>query len=692
MQKLTGAGAATNAGIEYQQRVSAWFLMGLLLDIELPTGVEELKEKKVTEVAFETTNPIDDLKISFSSDLQLFAQIKRTLDFSTSPVSDFYKTLHQFVSQFLYNPKQYFVLITSPKSSSKVIRVWKKILESIRLNDGNFEENPLSQIEKETFDEYSNILKSIFSGITGKDLKKDIFVQLSKRIYTLSLDIEADMPQEQTAIMILNDKCNINAYLIWNALITSSLHMAKNRFSINKEGCLSKFGRFLKKEGQVAEEADINALKVIQSDNISSGREVLMLSGEKFGTDYLITELFRFNDDCSKRGTFESPDKYFWINGDETKLIYRSATFIGMERFLKINENLYKDKEITIIPANDIDDIDETPCVKAYQDYCNGLLAKNKNLQLCVHCGKVVSDPESTLIEIDDALMVAAIGITHDECKRPVDRVLGVMKNEFFAEYPYLKNFDASIWKELIVNGQFVFRILDSGIVGRRSVHNVMWSPDDEKDEESEYCIKTNLSDGSFEYVSKRGKVEKFSKLKAEQGAQDFNSSFEKAKSMHNPWGYTSKNKSYGMRSVLLQNKEIDEHFIECISAEPVRYNKSIGKLYNEATGYYTPICFLVNRITGDPFSIHGHVVLLTEPVKLNHYLENWKEAKIETINDYELRIIKQDADFDIKARQFTSLGYALVANPILDENQNLVSGVIILSEEQLEASQNHQN
>jgi hypothetical protein len=245
---------------------------------------------------------------------------------------------------------------------------------------------------------------------------------------------------------------------------------------------------------------------------------------------------------------------------------------------------------------------------------------------------------------------------------------------------------------EFAANGQLVFRQLDSGVTGNRNIHHLLWTPDDENDEEAEYCIRTNLSDGSFVYVLSRGRVEKYSKLKAERQVEAFTQGFEKAKKMNDPWGYTSKNQAFGTRSVLLQTKELDEHFIECVSAEPVRYNKSIGKLHDNATGYYTPICFLINKFSGDPFSIHGHIVLLTEPVKLNHYLENWREAKIETISDYELRIIKQDTDFDIKARQFTGLGYAIVANPIFDGDQNLISGVIILSEEQLKASKNHSN
>lgn len=684
MRKLTASGSAASAGIEYQQRISAWFLMGLLLDLELPIEIEELKGQKVSGVFFETTNPIDDLRISFANDLKLLAQIKRSIAFSSLPQSDFYKTLHQFVDQFLINPDQYFALMTSPRSSSKVTEEWRKILESIRLNDLNFSQNPLTRSETNTLNEYLAIVKVIYKDIAGQELSEESFTQFSKRVYVIKFDIESDMPHEQVAILMLGQKCNVNPFLVWNALVTSCLHLAKSRFSINREGALLRFGRFLKSETSADITDNDSFFKAVQADNISCGKEILLLSGENMGKDYLVFELFRFEDDCSKRIRFESPDKFILANGDVMRVIYRASTFAGLERFANANQDLFDGKETVIIPANDIDGVDETPCAKAYQDYCKGLLARNNELHLCLQCGKPVTDPESIFVELDDPSTPSLLGVVHDECRKPIDRVLGVVKSEFFADYPFLRYFDVQVWANLIIRGQYAFRSLKASLLGKKNIFHLIWTPEEEYDAEYDYCVRIMLADGSFEYVVSRAKVERFPKLKAEQQAEGLNSFFEKGKSENDPICYTSKNKVFGPRSLLMTTKEIDEQCMECIIAEPVRYNKSIGDLHNQTDNYYTPLCVLVEKETEEPITINGHVVLITDPLHLNYFIENWKDAEVDVPENYEIRIIKNDFDFDAKIKHFFDLGYGLIADPVIDGDEiNLVSGYLILSMEQ---------
>jgi hypothetical protein len=94
---LYAAGSATNAGIDYQQRVSAWFLVALLFNYDISCTLDLPVSSYIKEIAFETAENIDDLRIQLTHQNNIYLQIKRSLNLSTSTTSDFYKTIKQFV-------------------------------------------------------------------------------------------------------------------------------------------------------------------------------------------------------------------------------------------------------------------------------------------------------------------------------------------------------------------------------------------------------------------------------------------------------------------------------------------------------------------------------------------------------------------------------------------------------------------
>ncbi|ECT6332142.1 ATP-binding protein [Salmonella enterica subsp. enterica serovar Cerro] len=95
-----GGGAATSSGILFQQQLGAHFaaqiLSGSRLDARLGLG-----EASPVWVRFETEAPVDDILVATSADGFIAIQAKTTLSLSDDEKSPFYRTVEQFVRQWL---------------------------------------------------------------------------------------------------------------------------------------------------------------------------------------------------------------------------------------------------------------------------------------------------------------------------------------------------------------------------------------------------------------------------------------------------------------------------------------------------------------------------------------------------------------------------------------------------------------
>ncbi len=95
-----GGGAATSAGILFQQQVGAvigtWLLADRSLDHRLDLG-----EAKPEWMRFETEAPVDDIMVGTSDDGIVAIQAKTSVSLSKKPDSEFGKTISQFVQHWL---------------------------------------------------------------------------------------------------------------------------------------------------------------------------------------------------------------------------------------------------------------------------------------------------------------------------------------------------------------------------------------------------------------------------------------------------------------------------------------------------------------------------------------------------------------------------------------------------------------
>ena len=73
---------------------------------------------------------------------------------------------------------------------------------------------------------------------------------------------------------------------------------------------------------------------------------------------------------------------------------------------------------------------------------------------ICANCGKAIFDNKAYLIEIDNEEYSDSVGMVHDNCIRPVDRMIGEIIMPKIEDYSYLKHFDIASWAKLVKKGK----------------------------------------------------------------------------------------------------------------------------------------------------------------------------------------------------------------------------------------------
>ena len=248
----------------------------MLLDVDVALRLDIGGELRIQELAFETDQPIDNLRIRFSGGRTAFLQIKRSISLSALPESDFVKTIDQFLRQYLAKPynDDVYILATSSDASNKIVRELRKILGSIRLNDVGFNDNPLSKTEQKTLATYREVVNSLFNAVNNREMTDIEFLDFSSHIYINILDVEHDMPLEKAAIVLLSKESTVNPRLLWALLIQSSLHYASERLSVTPKSLSQNIAKYLRHEngGESPIAPDEVAISIMLGGEIAAGR------------------------------------------------------------------------------------------------------------------------------------------------------------------------------------------------------------------------------------------------------------------------------------------------------------------------------------------------------------------------------------------------------------------------------------
>lgn len=197
----TGGGAATSAGILFEQQLGAliggWMLAGRAIDSRLNLGIAQ-----PIWLRFETEAPVDDILIATSDGGFVAIQAKTTLSSSSSLQSPYGKTVGQFVRHWLacrdgdgrleWNRRldhqcDRLVLAVSPRASSTV-RVDLPAALKARGEPGSA---PLSQTQVQAFNDFETCVRQAWGNITDEPFTESILDDLARLSTVLTFELES---------------------------------------------------------------------------------------------------------------------------------------------------------------------------------------------------------------------------------------------------------------------------------------------------------------------------------------------------------------------------------------------------------------------------------------------------------------------------------------------------------------------
>jgi hypothetical protein len=256
MKRESAGGAATAAGMDFQNRVAAWYCVAIIAEQDVTVPLCLGSGTTFESIRSETGLPIDDLLIETSAGGFIFGQVKRTISLSQTRNSGFASALNQFVCQFVANQSRIdsprpcerpldperdrFALIVSPTSSSLISRDLVKVLDRVRSSVGKqtTEDFAKNKDEWRALQFTLDHLRESWRSTMGKPPTLEVLYQLLSLVYVQVLDVDQDGAAERESLNTLSQtvlKDPGQAEASWKILIAFCGHMAKSRGGANRE-------------------------------------------------------------------------------------------------------------------------------------------------------------------------------------------------------------------------------------------------------------------------------------------------------------------------------------------------------------------------------------------------------------------------------------------------------------------------
>jgi len=196
--RIGGGGAATSAGIRFEQQLgalfSSWILAGDRLDDSFRLGAATAEW-----VRFETEAPVDDLLINTSVGGYIAVQAKTTANLSDDPSSPLGKTISQFVRHWLVaqhgdgtmgwnrplDPvRDRLVLAVGPQSSAQIKNDLPAALRLVSQPGGG----SLNQAQQRAYQVFSSLVERAWSSVTKNPFGDDLLLGLAKLVVIFTFD------------------------------------------------------------------------------------------------------------------------------------------------------------------------------------------------------------------------------------------------------------------------------------------------------------------------------------------------------------------------------------------------------------------------------------------------------------------------------------------------------------------------
>ncbi|AGW15012.1 hypothetical protein DGI_3317 [Megalodesulfovibrio gigas DSM 1382 = ATCC 19364] len=208
-QRVGGGGAATSAGILFQQRLGALIGCKLLAQRPLP-AILELGDATPVWMRFETEASVDDMLIATSADGFVAIQAKTDVSLSSDPVSPLGKTIAQFVRLWLAclsgdGTRQWkrpldphldrLVLAVGPTAPKTVVLTLANALRLASQPGGG----ALNKEQTKAFSQFSAVVESTWKSTTSAPLEHGFANTLAGLVRIFQFD-PASLEQEAAAV------------------------------------------------------------------------------------------------------------------------------------------------------------------------------------------------------------------------------------------------------------------------------------------------------------------------------------------------------------------------------------------------------------------------------------------------------------------------------------------------------------
>lgn len=657
MRNNSGGGAAVSSGANFQARIAGYIIASDLCG-HTP---EAILDDVIETISFETNEFVDDINLATHSG-NIYIQAKANISYSFGKNSEFLSVIEQFFLQFDLSLDQVFILATGSRASGKITKDLRHALSVFSKSP----EEEFFRDQPQSSKKIINELRSIINDLTkkhGKNYSKVEFDLLLQRCKIAVLDIEEDDPLENSIKILLCSRKFSHPSLLWQAIISDCLSYAKQRSTIRLCDVEKRYEKYIISDCcRDSEQSDVFLKAEINLDDVSTSREFLLCDipqeNKFFNSGKTILVINRFGKNGVERVKFFS-DKAEFDFGVTVPLIHRSATMKGMERIIRNNPDIGDGPlSVQLLYPEELneDGLDALTHKQRIQNAAQ----MNVNFLLCLHCQKAVSGKDIPLIETGP-LLNPAVGVCHNSCLTPTDRVLGIVNGIFFEKFPELINFDINSW-------------LKASIAGQQGLHNfkalslsgfsptVAWSGKKPRSPRGDYVIEMILSDGSIEIATMRNQIERFSKAEAQKMIKIHNQNITEACRNKDPLCYTDQSKAFSNYTTLIKEFGGEEKIIPVVEARYRLYDERIDSRDTQGQ-WYAPLAYLKDLKNGEPYVINNLFFLITNPLRLNLFLENWSSVGI-IIEKYEVACILTDVDFDELLRWVDAQQWQVLVDP----------------------------
>lgn len=672
----SGAGAAVASGAGYQARVAAYILTTSICRAESNLSFDG----QVDTLGLETAERIDDINVRLTNGRFVYIQAKAKIDFSLSSEGELSSVLQQFESQQSKQSRDgdAFVLVTSGRSSKKVVYEMRAALDAFRLSPTRefFRDQPKALTE--IIDQLRQVIGNL-QVVAGRSRDPAIADLILRKSFVVGLDVEAGDSLEQALILLLQSNNFVAPTAVWGKLVADCIEHARARHTLTIRDAELNYRKYSVSRSEIASQASDELMQVeFGTMNFPVGKEVVLCRVPEgmppFSPGLAIFEFYRFDQDCGER-IFFSEDTVALSGERHLPLLRRAATYSGLMRLIDSDPSLITGEELTIYSMNENEDLEVGLCAEVHRERLKKAALENSQFR-CLHCGRPVSEKEPCLVELG-SLMAPRVGLCHAKCLKPADRLIGKANMGFFEDYPELIHFDANAWFKASHGGQIAIANA-SAVVGK--MPRMIWNDSYRGWQEKQYVVEISLQGGGSEIVTQRNGVHRFSKDEADDFAVRLNNSFKDARSNKDPWCYTDQSKAYSLRSVLLEQVGGKERIIPVESARVRTYDERFALRYQRQGHWYAPLLYLKCTSSEVPIMILDTVLLISDPLKLKNFLENWQDSGID-LPDYETVSILSDAMFDEFMRWIEGSGWRAVINPLLNPaDGSMTAGIPITS------------